>query len=239
MRAVVLDVGGHFGESLDVMLNPRFAFHEIHTFEPSAACVATLRKYKDPRLRVHDYGLGRADAEVTLYGSGLSAASLYEDKDVGEGRRVEKVRIRDAADWMDAHMRPSDAIYVKMNCEGAEVDIIERLHETGHLAWIDSLLLSLDSAKVPSLVQRGEELLDTLGGYPLQVQVRPTGSRVGVKDWLDDEAPRAHVGVRDALRWFWGTPLPSQRRVRRALILVTPRPVWKWGARRFGPTSKL
>ena len=44
---------------------------------------------------------------------------------------------------------------VKINCEGAECDVLDRLLEAGELAKVDELLVHFDVRKVPSL--RGRE----------------------------------------------------------------------------------
>ena len=49
-------------------------------------------------------------------------------------------------------------VYAKINVEGAEADLIDRLFHTGELAKIDHLLVHFDVRKAPSLAHREPEV---------------------------------------------------------------------------------
>ena len=66
------------------------------------------------------------------------------------------------ADWLEEHLDPSDTIFLKLNCEGAEVPILLSLFDSGHIKWIDEMAIEFDCAKVPSFADGAAKLLDLL-----------------------------------------------------------------------------
>src|SRR5262249_18528295 len=81
--------------------------------------------------------------------------------------------------------------FLKLNCEGAEVPIVEDLVASGWFARIRSVLLDLDARKIPSLGARLNRLLDTLGAtdihnwvFPEDVQYGQQCTFGGIHHWL-------------------------------------------------------
>ena len=60
-----------------------------------------------------------------------------------------------ASDWFRDHLAETDEVYVKLNCEGSEVDIIEDLLDSNEYRKITSLGVVCDVRKIPS--QRDRE----------------------------------------------------------------------------------
>ncbi|TFV32571.1 hypothetical protein E4K10_22285 [Streptomyces sp. T1317-0309] len=83
---VFLDVGGHYGETLDVALDPRWGFEKIYSFEPAKPCRRILRGFHDSRVSIVPAGLSSRTGQATLFGAGLLGASVYADKsELGDG----------------------------------------------------------------------------------------------------------------------------------------------------------
>jgi FkbM family methyltransferase len=113
----------------------------IHTFEPNPHAFArlTARLRVQPKIVTHDYGLGGRDLQALLTVAG-PGSSIY-GVDAG-GAPLEQVRvtIRDIARVLDE--LEIDAIdLLKVNIEGGEYDLLDRLIETGWLPRIRLVLV--------------------------------------------------------------------------------------------------
>jgi FkbM family methyltransferase len=130
---VFLDVGAHEGSSLHAVRDPKYGFERIYCFEPAPACWPALDAVPDDRVTVCRFGLWNRTCEHALYDPGSRGASLFEDK-FKSIPGTERARFLRATDWFREHLGAADEIYVKLNCEGAECDIVEDLLDSGELA---------------------------------------------------------------------------------------------------------
>lgn len=154
-RRVFLDIGAHHGETLEEVVKRRWRFDRIWCFEPASPCLPALRRFADDRVEVVPAGLGPRDETVALHDPGSIGASIHAGKAGGAG--VEMVRILDAAAWMGDHIEAGDAVWVKVNCEGAECDLLDHLLATGEVGRIDHLLVHFDVEKIPGMAHRAAE----------------------------------------------------------------------------------
>lgn len=145
---VFLDIGAHTGETLRVVQEPRWAFERIVSFEPAPSCWPKLESAAGERTDLCKYGLWSSDENIVLHNPGTIGASLSADKD--EVTSSSLCDFRDAATWFAENVSDTDLVYAKINAEGAEVNIIDRLSETGELEKIDHLLIHFDIRKIPN-----------------------------------------------------------------------------------------
>ena len=169
---VLLDIGAHHGESLAYALNPRFGFDRIFTFEPSPSCWPELSKFRDPRLSIQRIGLSSQQGTLPLYGGGSVGASLFPDKEGVDRSIVELVAIESLSTWFARWISKSDEVFVKINCEGGELEIIQALLDPAVAEQIGGLFFTPDLLKVVSLKNRFEELMEELAGAPFPIVMR-------------------------------------------------------------------
>ena len=162
MKRIFIDVGGHFGETLDEILKPAWQFDIVHCFEPQEKCYAYLKnkffeQVADGKLVLHKYGLADFNGEQNLFGgtSSTIGASLFADKNDIDASETEKCEFVRASDFVQKHIAPSDLAIMKLNCEGGEVLILRNLMESGSIHIFSSIFIDFDIRKIPS--QRGEE----------------------------------------------------------------------------------
>jgi len=158
---VFVDVGAHVGESLNAVRDPKFGFGRIYCFEPASACWPALEAVADPRVTICRFGLWNRTEERPLYDAGGIGASMFADK-FRTARAGEPARFVRATDWFREHLRPDDEVFLKLNCEGAEVDIVEDLLDSGELARVRSAMIDPDVRKIPSQAHRERELRERL-----------------------------------------------------------------------------
>jgi len=196
---VFLDIGAHIGETLSVVRHPRWAFDRIVCFEPAPVCWPQIEVLTDERVEVCKFGLWSEDTTMTLHNPGHVGASIATDTtDLTESVDC---AFRDAAAWFAENVSAEDTVYAKINVEGAEADLIERLFNSGELSKIDHLLVHFDVRKAPSLAHREPEVRRQL-----------VASGVEFQPAEDIQFGGVIRGTRNWLRWVEGSPLTRDLR---------------------------
>lgn len=141
--AVVVDLGAYEGDwsaRLLARAGPRPDLR-IHAFEPEPGAVARCRRALagDPRAVVHPFGLAGRDQRLTLAVGG-PGSTVYGSPGAPGFFGAEEVELRDIAAVLDElGVARIDAL--KINIEGGEFEVIDRLHETGWLARTGSVIV--------------------------------------------------------------------------------------------------
>jgi FkbM family methyltransferase len=143
--AIVLDVGAYIGDWTTRFLE-RADEHgvldlRLHAFEPEPSSAALLRDGigADPRVEVHAFGMGGQDRidRLTISGPG---SSVHGDPAAPGALGATEIEVRDA----DAVLRSLGVEHVdliKINIEGCEFELLDRLHETGWLRRIGTVIV--------------------------------------------------------------------------------------------------
>lgn len=163
MKKVFVDVGAHYGESLGPAIDPQFGFDRIVCFEPAPECLEFLLCFEDPRVEVYAFGLWSQTVDKVLFGSGGVGASIFSDKETTQhsyGKRV--CHFVRASDWFRDNLCESDVVYLKLNCEGCECDLLEDLISTNEIRKVKYLLVAFDVRKIPSQRHREFEIRQIL-----------------------------------------------------------------------------
>jgi FkbM family methyltransferase len=125
---VVLDVGAYTGEWAEPVARRTRA--RIHAFEPNPVPFRKLeqRVGSFEHVTLHPYGLGRSDGTATLALEGPGASIYTTSSPHGSA----PVSIRDVAGVLD-ELHIDDVDVMKVNIEGGEYDLFDRLVETDRL----------------------------------------------------------------------------------------------------------
>lgn len=146
MSKVFLDVGGHFGESLLAAVDPRWRFDRIYSFEPTSVCLKKLMAFGvDERVRIVPAGLWSSTKEMTIYSPGNLAASVSSSWSGLEGEEL--CQFRRASDWFAENLTESDQVWMKVNVEGAEIEVINDLLDSGQIKRVHYLVVHFDSER--------------------------------------------------------------------------------------------
>ena len=154
---IFIDVGGHLGETVEAVLDPGYGFEKIYSFEPVSSCAEAIRAINDRRLVVIEAGLSNSDREAMIFGAGSVGASIYQDHPDARGG-AERCRFVDATKWFRENLSTGDRVYMKLNCEGSECDILENLLDSGEYSKITHVMIDFDARKIPSQCDRVESL---------------------------------------------------------------------------------
>lgn len=164
-----LDIGSHFGETVEVVLDPSLGFDRVVAFEPSKACLAKLEEIaaRDSRLQICPFGLLDHDAELTLHNPGHVGASIYAGS-MHEGETTERIVLKNAADWLRQNTTENEFIVAKLNCEGSEVAIVNSWLDAGLMGRMVSTLITFDILEFPDLAYQESNLRKRLRAAGLQ-----------------------------------------------------------------------
>lgn len=151
--SLVLDLGGYEGQwASDLYARQRC---RIDVFEPVARFAAAIgeRFRRNPDIRVFAHALGGSTRRETLSVRGASS-SAYKRKSTAE-----EVQFVDVAQWFD-EQRIGEARLMKINIEGGEYELLERMLEVGLTARVADLQIQFhnftpDAAERMAAIQRG------------------------------------------------------------------------------------
>lgn len=137
--SVIVDVGAYKGHVAQEIFD-LYGGH-IHAFEPAMNFHDEMVENfaGNDRLHAYPFGLGKRDATLHLSIDGMAStfetAATYRDD-----QPTTTVEIRDVAAAFD-EIGLDHVDFMKINIEGGEFDLIERLHETGWLERTRYLLI--------------------------------------------------------------------------------------------------
>lgn len=138
-NSVVLDVGayiGEWGQEIMDLYNPT-----IHAFEPDPRNYRQLEKRAqvNSRLIPYSFGLGDKNEYVRMTLEYLGSSVIFDTSAKKEVKWAE-VEIRDVADiWKSLALDRVDLM--KINIEGGEYPLLERMIEIGLIERVDCLLI--------------------------------------------------------------------------------------------------
>jgi FkbM family methyltransferase len=164
---ILLDVGANMGQTITAALDPKYGFDRIVAFEPAPPCWPEIEAIADPRVELCRFGLWKETRRHDLHDPGSEGASIFDDFEneerTGLTTTVDLVRARD---WLAENVSDGDIVFMKLNCEGSEADIVEDLLDSGELAKVYNAMITFDIRKSRSL--RGREA-------PLRKKLRQAG----------------------------------------------------------------
>ena len=197
---VFIDVGSNKGQTISAIFEPthgfdwsfcKYQFDRIHCFEPVGELHRGLTKnFLDPKIVFYPLGLWKETCEKPLFSPGTQSGSIFSDKENVDPKRSTLCRFVRASDWFRENVDDGDEVYVKLNCEGSEVDIIEDLLDSNEYRKITSLCVAFDVRKIPSQRHREEEIKRRL-------------NECGYNNYIDLDAMRDGLSRREYIqRWL-------------------------------------
>lgn len=238
---IFLDVGAHYGETTVIALNPKWGFEQVYSFEPSRVCLEQLKRIRDRRLTVVSAGLSNRSGSATLHGTGLLGGSLYADKRViaTVAPKDEEVTLIKVSDWFRDNIPEGATVYLKINCEGGEADILDDLLDSGEIRKVTRAFIWFDIAKVPSQAHREAAIKQRLKdagvnyndaeGFGLLPRHR-TG-----EDWLARYCSPVRTSVKQRLSY--ALPNSPYDALVSSLQALLPRRIFWWLGHRYGRLS--
>lgn len=179
MKKILLDCGSHQGGGLRGMIQENNINTDwlIYSWEANPHAFNDFKvKFNSSPLNITSYNaaVGNKDGTITINiqqgngpasGKGSSIISLDEWRPMGKKPFVETANVPmiDFGKWIIDNLNIDDYIVVKMDIEGAEYDVLERVIETGAINFFNKLYIewhsSMFSDPLP-YVEREKIILD-------------------------------------------------------------------------------
>ncbi len=170
---IVIDAGANVGRM--TFLATLYGA-EVHSFEPNPFAFAELKKHfgKTPGIHLHEAAVADQDGHTALYFHKLhrelpltystGSSTIQEKENVSKTDLVQVATI-DLANFI-VSLRQTVTL-LKMDIEGAEVDVIPHLLRTGATKYVKRILLETHESKNPALAQRTQLMQDAIdkAGY--------------------------------------------------------------------------
>jgi FkbM family methyltransferase len=177
-KGLYIDGGGNTGQLLATHMRWRPGL-VYHIFEPNPALHDAIRARMAEHARceayLHAAALWNQDTELDLVlgdtpqAEGSTVLAGKQTGGVGAGGSV-RVRAVDTARWIREHASVGGEVVLKLNVEGAEYAILERLLETGVMGLVRELWFAPHVDKIESITrERHDALIAGLWqwGHPL------------------------------------------------------------------------
>jgi FkbM family methyltransferase len=156
---IFLDVGAHEGQTLEEVTDPdRYDWSEIHAFEPMREQWAIADCcYTSGGLHVWNFGLSDRTGWVDMYGQNeRMEASIFADKNDVDPDHITRALMVRASEFVTGL---GDQLVMKLNCEGAEVPILEDLCHTGAIHQFQAIMIDWDARKIPSIAEHERRII--------------------------------------------------------------------------------
>ena len=240
---IFLDVGAHDGETLDIALDPKWGFERIDSFEPASTRLETLRKFRHKHLAIHDFGLSSQTKNTTLYGAGLLGGSIYSEKNYLDAKATsykEEIKLQSASEWLTKNTSADDEVFLKLNCEGSEADILENLIAEQLIFRVKSIYVDFDIRKVPGQAHRQKEIEDKLRSLQIDFQTPDSlgiAANAGVEKWLAGSLTKVKPSIFKKLYFSMGLYRPFYLTAKKIVLKYFPRTLKIFIIRKFGRYS--
>lgn len=145
-NSIVIDLGGYQGQWASDLFGRYqcriFIFEPVTTF----ADQIDIRFRNNNKINVYPYGLGGDSRSEEVY-LAADGTSLF-----GDAGNKEKIQIIDVKDWLNENIAGQANIdLIKINIEGGEYELLDRLIETGLIAAIENIQVQFHDVSPTSL----------------------------------------------------------------------------------------
>lgn len=168
---IFLDIGAYTGDTAKTVLNSKHYFDKIYCFEPQKELCEMIREINNSKITVCEFGLWNKTCSNRLYWTKRkNGATVYKDKFIKKADSEIKSldgKFVKASDWFRDNLKSDDYVVMKINCEGAECDILDDLFESGEYKKLDALMVDFDVRKISTETHREQEIREKLKTYKI------------------------------------------------------------------------
>jgi len=149
MRNVFIDCGGHQATSIQFFrrVYPEAEKYRIYSFEANPNFAEFYKPFSD--VTYCKAAVWIEDGHILFYNNNGGASSVIEGKAKLGGFQEAGVAVPcfDFSKWLKSNFSVDDYIILKMDIEGAEYAVLEKMFGDGTLAYIDKLFIEWHCAK--------------------------------------------------------------------------------------------
>jgi len=163
-RYIFVDGGAHQGETIAHFEKSNlYSRHpwEMFAFEANPNLIPDIPK--KPNLTVLNKAVWTKDGTMEFYlGENTLSSSLFGDKKPGLSKTPIKVDSVDFSQWLKKNFSKDDVIFVKLDIEGAEYDVLDKMLKDESIAYVDRLYVEFHNEKVGVPDERDRELVSAI-----------------------------------------------------------------------------
>jgi len=152
LRKVFLDCGGHKASSVKMFYRyyPEATQYEVHSFEANPHL---HHFFKEKKTKLHPKAVWIKDGEIEFWigrNPVNMSATLIEGKTTGNFREKPiVVPCLDFSRWLKKNFTIEDHIVLKLDIEGAEYAVLNKMFEDGTIDYISDLYVDWHYSKIP------------------------------------------------------------------------------------------
>lgn len=164
-RFVFIDGGAHRGETIKTFKKSTlYSEHRwnIYSFECNPQVLEILRErfsqsddveIINKAMWIHSQGLEFYFAKSTLEGNVVK--NLHTPRE----RKSTHVESIDFGDWLKENFKIEDTIHVKLDIEGAEYEILDKMFRDGSIRYVDKFYIEFHSAIMKDITEEKDDYL--------------------------------------------------------------------------------
>jgi len=166
MKKIFLDCGANSGQSVRRFMKDFTDWEEfeIHCFEPNTGFEKSI---KEMGAIFHGEAVSVEDGETKFF-IGISdlSSTITLEKYVNISDKSIIVRTLDFSLWIQKNFNKEDYIIVKLNIEGAEYDLLEKMIKDRTFEWIDIIYIEFHGHKMhPNMSGKNKELVREIESF--------------------------------------------------------------------------
>jgi FkbM family methyltransferase len=146
MRKIFIDCGYYRGKAIQIFKKkPEYdESFEFFAFDPNRFKEERLEEIKSQGIKFINKAVWIYDGEIKFYASGRrhgQANSIYPNPNKPRRERIRKVGCVDFGKWILDNFSKDDHIVLKMDIEGAEYEVLQKMLKDGSIHYINSMYL--------------------------------------------------------------------------------------------------
>ena len=217
MRKVFLDCGAHMGSSIKLFFDifPDAQDYEIYSFEANPNFYSCFEPnhleygalfWADTKVDFSKFtfipkAVWVEDTKITFFKRAKhdseSSTLIKKKVEFQNNRRWKEVEVDaiDFAAWIKDKLTPEDYIVLKMDIEGAEYEVLEKMYQQGVFKYINEFYCELHNVKCGRGRDDDRKIIERLNEYGLTAYLWDANlkNNVGFKEtvydleWVDDK----------------------------------------------------
>jgi len=171
-RRVFIDCGANIGKVLDEFIPKKQGF-EFYAFEPQPELADTGKRlneeYPGVFLEFYPYAVWTENTEMDFYLSARSGKNYKDASTLMTGhtkndfevdfKHPVRIRAIDFSEWIAQNFTPEDYIILKMDIEGSEYDVLEKMIATGTISYVNELIIEFHQFMNETITQERHNAL--------------------------------------------------------------------------------
>lgn len=200
MKNIFIDCGAHLGQTIDCFkLSNAYKNNkwDIYSFEAINDLSKIISK-KHPDINVINKAIWINDGNINFYQTKIKknyikneellygqGSSLMVEKISGELDKENPILIPciDLSNWIKNNFNKDDNIWLKIDIEGAEYEVLNHLIETNIISYINKLFIEFHYNKINLDVNIHNNIISKLNSLKIDIIEDKIGQKTG--DWFN------------------------------------------------------